>query len=699
MRISATLVLVTGALNLGSVGCSERTESTSSGPKVSITVAPLELPLMSDVCYGLSVFNTAEIPSMDEDTLVWAQPNLCASNYGAEGGIRFTGICDAQAGGFDDNGSALDPDHNNTVMLVLNDIYTGGDWDDEGVALDPNADYINPCPQPLAGEDNGCILKVPCTANQDKKVLFNLTVMRDATLGFFDTVVKFQDVFCAAKLDCLDDDNSTLNYLHNPDATPPGDGPTAVLGFACLGGNTVDDNASNVFMYLDDIVISCTDGSSATVDPTAGPGNVTPTQSGTPPLFGAAVNTGDGFQGVKYWNVLLGLNLDPANGTCTLHTTGTVSETALTGPPPYATPEHTRYPFIDWTVTLSDETGRLCTRHPLNDSNSTVETLYTDIDTAESFDHVLALQTACPCWEPTTLTAELASIVDDGGTMQGGLDPVESYVYAYNDSAELVAAAFVDGATKSCYLDSTNVGSTMMSGISDTEYQACLADVFVWMDNRCASGNGGCAGDQPACVYDGPGQVLCKECWTNTDCANVADRPYCDVNSNSCVECVDNASCAANTDGRTSCETYQIYDPAPAFESCVECGQFNNWACATGQWCDMTGTCAAPPASYWIPLGFNQATDLASAQQACTNLGAYHPPSAFELFSAMHAQFDHGAVFFPGAPTGPGDTDHQFSPWRYYISTYGNYAVGDGGQGYIGGVGGSWGDFLACAPD
>lgn len=394
MRISATLTLTTVALPFGVMGCAGPKVPVTTDASISVLVAPIDLPLASDVCYALSVFGTAEIEDMNATSLIWTQPNLCASDFGTDGGIRFTGVCDAQAGGSDEDGSALDPDHNNTVMLVLNDIYTGGAWDGDGVALTPSRDYINPCPEVGDGQDNGCILKVPCTANQDEKVLFNLTVMRDAQLGFFDTVVKFQDVFCAAKLDCVEDDNTTLTYLYDPNATPPGDGPTVVLGFACLGGD-----GEAVHMYLDDLLVTCSTGSgetytatrTATVDPTGGPGNLASphlSQSGSPAvLFGAAVNTGEGFQGAQFWNVLLGLNLPGQAGeTCTLTTTGTVSEAALDD---NTTPANTRYPFIDWTVDLTEDGNRTCTRHPLNGDDGGVETLYTPFDSPEHFDHAL----------------------------------------------------------------------------------------------------------------------------------------------------------------------------------------------------------------------------------------------------------------------------------------------------------------------
>ncbi len=360
-----------------------------SGPRVGVRVAALDLPQMTDACYGLSVYNTTDIASFGPATEVWTQPALCASEYGAQGGIRFTGVCDALAPG---------DDHDNSVRLVLNAIYENGAYGTEDAeALVAGSDYVNPCPPVPDGVDNGCILSAPCGANQDTEVEFNLVVMRDASFGFFDTVVRFQDVFCAAKLDCVDEHGDPLTYLFDPAATPPGDGPTAVLGFACRSG----DPGLPVFMYLDDIAITCgtTDGDgvltptrTAIVAPTPWSGRVTPDDPDEI-LFGATVNSLAGAESGTYWNVLLGLNLGgdtPPAEVCTLHASGTATEAALPGG---STAGFTRYPFISWTVPLSTGGVRTCSRHPLNDPSTAVDpvrTLYTSPEGVRVFHHELA---------------------------------------------------------------------------------------------------------------------------------------------------------------------------------------------------------------------------------------------------------------------------------------------------------------------
>jgi len=541
MRNSAivtAMTVVVGASLISGVGCMQSQAPGASDPNVSLTVAPLDLPLTSDACYRLSIFGTADINGMNATSLVWTQPNLCASDDGAAGGIRFTGICDAQAGGFDAAGAALDPDHSNTVMLVLNDLYTSGAWDGDGVALVPGRDYINPCPALADGKDNGCVLVAPCTANQDSKVRFNLTIMRDAQLGFFDTIVKFQDVFCAAKLDCVDDDNAPLTYLHDPSATPPGDGPTAPFAFACLGGPSDDNATAPVFMYLDDLVVTCTNGidtRTATIDPAGGPGNLTApalTQTGASDvLFGAAVNIGEGAQGLQYWNVLLGLNL-PGNSdeNCTLHTTGTVSETALVA---NTTPTLTRYPFIDWTLDLTTNGARSCTRHPLNGDDGGVETRYTSLATGESFDHTLAFGVTCPCWPTAEVAARAADIIAnssdvaaqaESAKIEGGdyelfqLQGQTAAMILVAGQADFPVAEGVAGPGPFCatmHFTPEAESMTILQPITSAEEAACRADVLTIGDNPCRTDNGGCV---VPCVYESPGKSYCAECGSNADC-------------------------------------------------------------------------------------------------------------------------------------------------------------------------------------
>lgn len=541
MRRFSTWLTAAGALGLAALGCSSSKAPGSEGPGFEISVAPLDLPLMSDACYELTVYNATGAP-FDASEAVWTQPSLCASQYGANGGIRFTGICDAQAG-------------TNSIRLVLNDVYQGGTFE-TGTALTVGEDYINPCPPAAAGEDNGCVLEAACNPNEDTKIEFNLTVMRNAELGFFDTVVRFQDVFCAAKLDCVENDGqTTLEYLYDP--ATQSDGPTAVLGFVCLGGSGAD-----ISMYLDDITVDC-EGGDATIDVSGGPGNLgSPdlTQTGNAPLFGAAVNTGAGFQGSHYWNVLLGMNLDANNGSCTLTTSGTVSETELTD---NETSAHNRYPYITWSVQLSDGATRTCTRHPLDGGNG-VATTYTEIDTPVQFDHQLAL---APSVGPT-------------------LNAAPAYTAPCADHADCDPG---DG----CYF-------TGWAGMG--QCAPLNAITFCTGDGDCGAGEF-CfdeVDDTPYCMAQGTLGPACDSAWE----ANGAMCPagtFCDGHF-----CREVGQVGALCDGQTSNPTCAegLYCDANQWPSvCVPsdvaqggaCQQWSTWMnqCQPGLTC-VTGTCQPP---------------------------------------------------------------------------------------------------------
>jgi len=636
-------LIVAGALGLGAIGCSGSGSPGTVGKGLDIRVAPLDLPLMTDACYSLTVYRQTE--DFDEDDVVWTQPELCASQYGAEGGIRFTGICDPTG-----------PGGQNAVRLVLDEVYRDGDAG-SGTALTPGEDYINPCPPAAVDEDNGCVLLADCEPSQDTKIEFNLTVMRNAELGFFDTVVKFHDVFCSAKLDCVQNDGTTtLTYLHDPGTGE--DGPTAVLGFTCLGGD-----GNDVSMYLDDLVIECGTGSgetytvtrTATVDPGAGPGNLSsPALSHTgpsSPLFGAAVNTGAGFQGARYWNVLLGLELDGVAGeVCRLTTRGTVSEGALSA---NTTPAHNRYPYIDWNLVLSTGSSRTCTRHPL-DAASGVTTEYTGIDAPETFDNVLALQATCPCWDLDTL----AQAVDD--RIAAG-----DYDYYWDiGQGEVGFDLGGDGGWVSVELEDNECAAsiedvqTHVSGLGAAQIAACEADLASVMDNPCATGNGGCSGTAPHCEYTGIGDSRCTECLTNAECSSP-----------------------------NVCDTSGYYGNPETQHMCVECSG-PLFACPVGEWCDGSGTCAVPGTWYDVGVASYGLPDNAAAAAACAAVGR-RLPTMWELTAAMTAQFVYGTeipgvVFLPnqyyGVPWPDPDTG-SVAVWAWDGSQVGGPWNGDWANG------------------
>ncbi len=653
MKYLRTLSLAAGAFGVSGLACS-RDSAPTPQTSLSAVVAPLELPAATDACYHLTVWN--DVSDLGDDTEVWDQPTLCASQYGANNGIRFTGICDAQAG-LDDEDETNDG--KNAIRLVLNDIYTGGTVD-TGTPLTAGEDYINPCPAPTEGEDNGCVLVADCAQNEDTKIEFNLTVMRQASLGFFDTVVKISDVFCAAKLDCEDQNDDALTYLHDP--ATDADGETAVLGFTCLGGS-----GDAVSMYLDDLVITCRDDEggvtrTATVDPSEGPGNVTPTQTGDDFLFGAAVNAGEGFQGSRYWNVLLGIDGSVAGETCTLETVGTVSESGLGGTP-FATPEHTRYPFIQWEVVLSQDGQRACSKHPLNGDDGGVSTQYTDIDAPKLIPHKLELQATCPCWEASAVEDYLAQI------RSGGPDTY-SFDYETDGSEEVDLSAqsgeqwlSAEVEDQGCYFSRADEGSTYVEGMSAAQTAACIVDLRTFADDRCATNNGGCSGDTSYCMYAGPGEVQCKECGSNADCTDP------------------NASV---------CDTSGYYGNPATQNLCVQCSA-PLFACPTGQWCNGDGQCEAP--GTWFDYGtasFALGTNEDAEAVCVANSG--HAPRPYEIRSALTANFMHGVDFGITLLTG----SYYGAPMDDWLPVF----MWDGSQ-----VAGPWsnnwgnGSLLVCVPD
>ena len=83
-----TYAFVIVGLALGACG-----ESGEGGAKLSIAVAPLDLPRLTDACYDLAVFNAA---TPAEGDLVWEKADICASRYGdSQASIAYVGTCDA----------------------------------------------------------------------------------------------------------------------------------------------------------------------------------------------------------------------------------------------------------------------------------------------------------------------------------------------------------------------------------------------------------------------------------------------------------------------------------------------------------------------------------------------------------------------------------------------------------------------------
>ncbi|MFO0745295.1 MAG: Ig-like domain-containing protein [Myxococcota bacterium] len=316
-------------------------DAAAPAPALGIRVAPLSLPGITDACFGVTVYDGTETGA----SIVWQQTGLCSSQYGNGGGgdIAYIGTCSAQPDG------AV-----NAIDLVLEGLYQSGVAPGGAELADG---WQNPCP---AGKP--CRLTTPCRQNADSAVTFNLTVMRDANQGFFDIAVNFADVFCSAKLDCVDE------LLHDGDAR----GDTAVVAFACTSGG------DTTHLYMDDIVVRCGGDQVFAIDPSQGPGQLG-ARTGS---FESAVYAGaEDFPDFEkcYWNVAVGLTLGELPGDCTLTARGTASENALAAVSGgFTTPADTVYPIVEWSVPLTHDGVMICGSNPLNGEGSGVTTAYTD---------------------------------------------------------------------------------------------------------------------------------------------------------------------------------------------------------------------------------------------------------------------------------------------------------------------------------
>ncbi|TNF24134.1 MAG: hypothetical protein EP329_25615 [Deltaproteobacteria bacterium] len=313
---------------------------------VEVQVAPLTLDGVTNARYALTVTNGAG----GTGDVVW-EKTVESLQYGSgSGSLSYVGTCDADTGV-------------NTVSVELLALYDAGG--EVAAAVYQNPGVLS--------------LDVDCVADQDVRVTFDITIARQAQQGFFDVAVELDDLFCSAKLDCQDDAGGDLDLLHDASGAR---NMTAVLGFACTGGLTGD-----TYLYMDDPVITCTDGSNNVVTTTvdaSGLGNLDLTQapSANPGgyLFAAAVYRGDeDLFGKSYWNI--GFGLDDTRfatlGSCVLTGRATAASEAWPQEPSgFPVPTDRVYPVIDWSVPLSDATGRVCTSHEVNVTDSGVATHY-----------------------------------------------------------------------------------------------------------------------------------------------------------------------------------------------------------------------------------------------------------------------------------------------------------------------------------
>ncbi|TNF25424.1 MAG: hypothetical protein EP329_23120, partial [Deltaproteobacteria bacterium] len=323
---------------------------TAPTARVAVAVAPLTYPGVTNATYALEVRNV-------DDEVVFSRALDSRAHGAGDGSASYVGPCDADASP-------------NTVTLTLTGLFAGAG----GTSEIPASSYHNPGPLSRT---------VPCSANADTPVTFDVTLARQANQGFFDVAVAFSNIFCSAKLDCVDAGGDPLLLLHDAAGSRA---RTVVVGLACTGDTAAGGETT---LYHDPVTVTCDTGS-AIVDPSAGPGNLSEgqgiTSTGTAPLFGAAVYQGSEQLGFnkRYWNVLLGLAPDAAG--CTVTTAATASPEAFEGG---QTPAGTTWPYIDWSVdvTATATAALVCTTHPVDGAppHDGVVTAYTGLDAPETF--------------------------------------------------------------------------------------------------------------------------------------------------------------------------------------------------------------------------------------------------------------------------------------------------------------------------
>ncbi|MFT7581754.1 MAG: hypothetical protein ACI9MR_003432 [Myxococcota bacterium] len=339
-----TTTAILCSLLLPLAGCSN-SEAPDNAPStgVEITVLPLQLDGIIDATWRITVENA-------QSQTVWTE-DVTSSQFGDNAGaISYVGPCDATP--------SANP---NVVSLTLLSLVA--DAGGQPLTLTAGTDYTDP----------GTLTRdVACVENADVLVTFNITLMRRAQQGFFDVAVNFRDIFCSAKLDCVD------ALLHQGDQ---GRGPSVVMAFACTTGDLTPTH-----QYLSEITLSCVDADPA--DET----NLAPlTQRITPASAQTDGNQGAAppllFQWARYsvdeklpgldkcaWSHALGLDLAAIGArTCTLSAIGTASDVALVEG---ALPADAVWPVIKWEAEVVSADGSLCTNNALNAEGSGVVSAY-----------------------------------------------------------------------------------------------------------------------------------------------------------------------------------------------------------------------------------------------------------------------------------------------------------------------------------
>ncbi len=347
---------------------------------VAINVAPLNLPGIDDACYDLRVAAATGT--------VWSEGNpaikrsaspsdggaICASSYGnaAGGDITYVGSCSADP--LDDTNPAVSGVQN-VVTLWVDGLYTVA----SGVYTD-TGDWQNPCA-------SGCPLEVTCAENADTPVDFNLTIMRRARQGFFDLAINFEDVFCSAKVDCLESPQGLVFNNGERD-------DTVVIARACTAGV-----GAATRRLLSATEIYCVDAGGTTqygpLDAFNAGSDGNQGDPAGPLLFQNAIYSGyeqltDGGTPAKnlgkiYVNQAIGVDVPP-NADCYVRGYFTVYDANVGLPADPAGAGFGTYPavYFDVKVVSAGASGATqgvfgCTNNAL-DGTGSVDTVYVDLD-------------------------------------------------------------------------------------------------------------------------------------------------------------------------------------------------------------------------------------------------------------------------------------------------------------------------------
>jgi hypothetical protein len=435
-------ILILGA-TIGATTLACVSESGTAGPqtagKVSITAAALTYTNLVDADYGIRVLNAS-------GETVWEKASLLSSAFGdGAGALTYIGPCDASA-----------DEQPNRVELTVHALVDADGTLAETAWQNPTA-------------DGPIVRELDCVENGDVLVVFNLTLMRKAEQGFFDVAVNFEDIFCSAKVDCVD------SLLHDPDTEQRS--RTVNMAFACTAGGGED-----TWLHMSDLLLTCGD-TQIWIDPSVDPGNA---GAHPPAVFQTALYRGqEELPGIDkcFWNTAIGLELGTDAANCKLTAYATASDHPFD--PDGHTPDNAVYPYVAYEVDLTDANGDyVCSAHPLNGTPTGVSTDYTQVG-GTSFPH------QWECDEVTTITTTRTLCV--------GTTPGQVGAASFTNTPGGMVFSIGDNKSQAYVLEDDQGGTLNLSGCCANPCPGCSTNASSPPDppTLCAAGQLDC--DLPNC--------------------------------------------------------------------------------------------------------------------------------------------------------------------------------------------------------